>query len=150
MVSSNIWGPVIWTFLHTMIEKLKNDKHAKELFDMICLIITHLPCPSCSAHAKLYLNRNSKKTSCLTTKQQVKDFLFTFHNNVNLRVNKKQLIYEDFKDFYKTHKLNLTFNHFRNVYNTRGNMVLIVESFQRNIALKKISHWFITNRSYFN
>ena len=56
-----------------------------ELLNNIYSICVNLPCPVCSAHAKEYMEKINFNT--IRTKEDLKNMLFQFHNNVNLRKN---------------------------------------------------------------
>ena len=146
MPSPNVWGPITWNLIHGLIEKLKEDKYVRDLFFMLRLLVSNLPCPSCSQHAEIYLSRTIVEK--LKTKKQLKDLFFMFHNNVNARTKKPLFKYDQLSK-YEDVKLNEAFNKFKSIYHTRGNMNLIMESFQRKMALQRLNKWFIERCHYF-
>lgn len=84
------WGPITWFFLHTFSEKINEDAFKKKqiyylnlLYNLCC----NLPCPTCSNHAKSYLDQNSFKN--IKTKNELRRFFWNFHNNVNTRLGKE-------------------------------------------------------------
>jgi|UniRef100_A0A6C0JG48 hypothetical protein len=85
------WGPATWEFIHTFIEVLKEDtfiQNRKSIIEFIISVLTHLPCPMCSDHAKKYLYHKNHLVNRLKTKQDLKLYIFNFHNNVNDRTKK--------------------------------------------------------------
>ena len=80
------WGEPTWFLLHTLSVKIKDSEFGRvrqDLLNKIYAICTNLPCPTCSQHAKTYLdgiNFNS-----IQTKEDLIKMLFVFHNSVNQR-----------------------------------------------------------------
>ena len=146
MSTPDIWGPIIWTFIHSLIAKLRNEKKADELLMIIKQILSNLPCPSCAAHATAYFAKMSVGNM---SKKKLKDVLYVFHNSINV---KKKVVPFHYKDMsrYDSINLNIAFNQFRRAFQpSTGNMNMIMESFQRKMALQKITKWFMDNRSHF-
>lgn len=85
------WGKYTWIFFHCLAEKIKPDLFMKikyKLIEWIKMICYILPCPYCSEHATQLLERY-KYYNKITTKDDFKNFLFTFHNMVNKKIDKK-------------------------------------------------------------
>jgi len=149
MTQPSIWGPPIWTLFHTLIEKIKEDYFNilyMELFNHIKRICSYLPCPECSQHATLFLSK--VKPEHISNKNDFKNMLYVFHNKVNLRKQKKLYPYADlnkYKDLNITH----IYNKFVTVYNTKGNMKMLTESFQRQFVIKNFKEWLIKNMIHF-
>ncbi len=144
------WGPPTWTMFHTLIEKLKDESYeliAPQLFSNIYRICCFLPCPECSQHAKEALSKIDIKK--LKTKDDFKNIFYVFHNFVNKR-KKKPLYNYELMNKYSTLNLVNVVNQFLPVYNTRGNMKLLTESFQRNMVVKDFKMWLAKNYSHFN
>ena len=108
-----VWGPYIWYMLHSLAEKI-NDKSfpllRSELLEHIFNICVNLPCPSCSTHAREYLQKVDFKK--IKTKQELRLMLLDFHNNVNTRLNKPIFSYQQLKDKYKSVNFNNVINNF--------------------------------------
>lgn len=86
------WGAPIWYLLHTLAEKILDDKFhelREELLHFIYVIVCNLPCPICSTHGKKYLD--SINFSTIVNKSMLKQMLFDFHNVVN--VSKKYRVF---------------------------------------------------------
>lgn len=148
-MSPSTWGPPIWNFLHTMAAKIKEEKFSDtfgNLFFFIQKICTNLPCPECSQHAKLFLGRIVLKK--VSTKNDLINLLFIFHNSVNHRKMKPVFPIEDVKK-YSQNSLIHSYNQFITAFNTKGNMKLLADSFQRKLILQELKKWFVQNLSNF-
>ena len=83
------WAIPTWYFFHTFAEKINPVfyKHnAASCFNIIRQVCYNLPCPDCRYHASNYINRI--KLRDVSTKEDLKFVLFTFHNFVNQRLGK--------------------------------------------------------------
>lgn len=144
-----VWGPATWTFIHTIAEKIK-DEHFQiigpQLFQMIRRICLYLPCPECSQHATYFLNRVNMNR--IHSKAEFKNMLCFFHNQVNKK--KQKNIYPQIElSIYADYSLIRVFNQFITTYNTRGNMKLLAETFQRNLVVSELKKWLVQNIKYF-
>lgn len=149
MSPPEIWGPPIWTFFHTLAEKVNDETFQKikfSLFFFIKRICNFLPCPECSQHATQFLGRIN--INAIQNKNQFKQMLCLFHNTVNKRKNKQKFAFENMTK-YKYYNVGVTFNNFIKVYNTKGNMNLIAESFQRNLLINDFKKWLVDNHKHF-
>jgi len=147
----NRWGPPTWLMLHTLAEKVKEDSFPtirKELLNIIFMICTHLPCPTCAEHATEYLN--SIKLDRITTKQQLKEMLFTFHNSVNTRKKYELFSTEDLDSKYSSA---ITSNIFQNFVFYYGQKYitnrLSVDGFHRKMLIQRMTDWFQQNGQHF-
>ena len=63
------WGPPIWYLIHGMVYHFNsNDKRdIQELFNMICIIISSLPCPKCSLDGMMILKGINGSKEEITT-----------------------------------------------------------------------------------
>ena len=149
MSPPKVWGPPIWTFFHTLIEKIKEDQYDKislPLLSFIRRICSFLPCPTCSKHATNFFNQ--LKPENYKTKTDFKTLFFMLHNQVNVRKRKPISNYSSLEQYSKMNLIN-TYNKFINVYNTKGNMSLLTESFQRTLIIKDFKRWFLQNINSF-
>ena len=106
-MNNQLWGPITWTFFHVLIEKVKEEsipyiKHI--IIHIIKIICNVLPCPVCREHSSRLL-ANYKHYGLLTTKVQLKRWLWEFHNVVNKKLKKPVFQYSDL-DKYKNYHLN--------------------------------------------
>jgi Erv1 / Alr family len=145
MSPPEVWGPPIWTLFHTLAEKINPSSYpyiSKSLFEMIVRICKYLPCPECSNDASNFLakiNINNYKT-----KEQFKNMLYLFHNYVNNK-KRKQLYNHQYMDKYRNLNLLSVIKNFISKYNTKGNMKLLADSFQRSLVISDFTYWFKLN-----
>ena len=149
MTQPSVWGPPIWTLFHTLIEKMKEERFNElhmELFQHIKRICSYLPCPECSAHATLFLSKVNPRQ--ISNKNDFKNMLFVFHNQVNLRKKKSVFPYSGM-DKYKNTILVPVFNRFITVYHNKGNMKMLTETFQRQMIIQEFRKWMVQNLQAF-
>ena len=149
MSPPEVWGPAVWTLFHTLSEKLNPDMYKQvipSLFANIVQICKVLPCPECSRDASHFLGKI--KLGDYKTKEEFKNMLYLFHNYVN--VKKRKPLY-NYANMWKYKSMGLTFviNDFIAKYNTKGNMKLLAESFQRSFVIKNFIAWFQAHKLAF-
>ena len=144
-MSPNQWGPPTWNLFHTLAEKIKEDQYpiiGLQLYYQIMQICHQLPCPECSDHAKLFLSKIN--TNNLKPKNELKNMLYVFHNNVNGRKNNPQYKYENL-EIYKSKNIINVFNEFSKNFTSNGNMKLLADNFQRRQMLIAFKKWLMKN-----
>jgi hypothetical protein len=149
MPAPEIWGPPTWTLLHTLAEKIHEDDFNKlmpQMFGLIKRICSYLPCPECSQHATRFLAK--LKPEQIATKLELKNTLYLFHNMVNAKKKKHLFNYGNINVYQNLNIVNV-FNNFVSVYNTKGNMKLLTESFQRALIIKDLKRWLMNNHNSF-
>jgi hypothetical protein len=142
MSPPEIWGPAVWTLFHTLAEKINQNAYTQvipSMFTIIVQICKVLPCPECSRDASNFLARI--KLSDYKTKEEFKNMLYLFHNYVNAKKRKPLYNYANMNK-YSNANLFLVINNFIAKYNTKGNMKLLSESFQRSFVIKNFITWF--------
>jgi hypothetical protein len=145
MSPPEVWGPAIWTLFHTLAEKINDNDYPyliNSMFTIIVKICKFLPCPECSRDASSFLARiniNNYKT-----KREFKNMLYLFHNWVNSKKRKSLFNYGYINKYANLNLINVV-NNFISNYNTKGNMKLLTESFQRTFILKDFVTWFRAN-----
>jgi hypothetical protein len=143
MPPPEVWGPAVWTLFHTLAEKINVNAYPAvfpSLFNMIIKICKFLPCPECSNDASIFLAK--VKVSELKTKESLKATLCIFHNTVNAKKRKPIFIYSNI-GVYGKYNLIRVINNFISQYQTKGNMKLLTESFQRQFIIKEFKNWFM-------
>ena len=144
MSPPEVWGPAVWTLFHTLIEKMNPNAYTHvigSMFGMIIRICKVLPCPECSNDASNFLAKI--KLSDYKTKDEFKNMLYLFHNWVNAKKRKPLYNYSNLQK-YTGFNLIFVLNNFIAKYNTKGNMKLLAESFQRSFVVKDLVSWFKT------
>lgn len=91
----NVWGPKFWYILHNCSKHYpKEASHlsARRCSQFILGIPYMLPCGDCRNHAIDYLSKYSETDLFTVCKKQktLKLFFKTFHNFVNIRLNKPE------------------------------------------------------------
>ena len=141
MSPPEVWGPAVWNLFHTLCEKLNEDAFshvAPSLFNMIVRICKFLPCPDCAADASNFL-ANIRFTD-IKNKTEMKNLFYLFHNKVNFKKRKPPFNYANM-GAYANYNLIHVVNTFIINYNTKGNMKLLSESFQRQFVLNDFKNW---------
>ena len=117
---SRLWATPTWYFFHTFAEKVHPifyRHNAAKCFNIIKLICFNLPCADCRFHATRYIKHI--KLRDVSTKEDLRFVLFTFHNDVNRRLGKPIFSWEQLKMYRRARKLpifQLFMNRFRATY----------------------------------
>ena len=137
---SNEWGTITWIFLHTLAEKIQEDKFEKIRIDIINIIISicnNLPCPDCANHASQVLK--VAYLSNIKTKKHLIEFLRQFHNIVNIKLKKKEFTREDIKEKYKNYNLIILLSNMVNIHKSiKTSDKLMSYNMQRILKLNKV------------
>jgi hypothetical protein len=144
-----IWGPAVWTLFHTIAERVNENAYpiiANQLFAQIVRICKVLPCPDCATDASNFLSKI--KITDLKTKTEFKNMIYLFHNYVNAKKRKPLFNYANI-NVYANFALIPVLNNFNAKFNTKGNMNLITESFQRDLVQVEFKRWIIANLGAF-
>ena len=150
-VKKMLWGEPFWFLFHTMAEKVKDELFPtvrEELLNLIYTICTNLPCPDCSNHATQYLNGiNFKK---ITTKLELKELLFTFHNMVNKKKNVALFPREGLEKYESAKMIPILNNFMYHFRNKKSSIQMIANDFHRERIFKELQKWFSENIQIFN
>ena len=149
MAPPEVWGPSIWLFFHTITSKIKDGLDInvyKGLFRIIKTICKNLPCPECSSDATQFLSKINEDV--INSRLKLINNIYIFHNYVNKKKNKQLFNYNKILN-YNHADLAVTIRQFIRAYNTSGNMNLLNESFQRQLAVKEFRRWMRANISAF-
>ena len=141
MSPPEVWGPAVWTLFHTLAEKVTEQAYPfvkVQLFGQIRRICAFLPCPECSADATNFLAKVN--VNDLKTKIDFRNTFYLFHNTVNAKKRKRLFNYSHISS-YNNYGLVHVINNFISKYNTKGNMKLIAESFQRKLIVGEFKSW---------
>jgi hypothetical protein len=90
------------------------------------------------------------KDPTVNSKLNLINAIYLFHNAVNERKHKQLYKYEDVVPNYSSVNLINAYNNFAKVYNTKGNLNQINESFHRQRLLLEFKKWLMLNISSFN
>ena len=145
------WGEPTWIFLHTIVQKIKDNRFPamrEQLLQKINIICRNLPCPDCSAHASKYLDAINFKT--IVSKEDLKTFLWTFHNEVNKRKG-IPIIDRSILEKYCTANTNSVVQYFLFMYSDKSpNIKMIANDFYRQRLIKELQKWLIENLASFD
>lgn len=111
---SKSWGTPTWYFFHTLAEQVKEDDFIQlkdTLFKIFKTVCNCLPCQDCTNHANQYIK--TVPFHRIQTKEDFKQLLFRFHNDVNKRTHKPQFTNYD---MYKGSRLKDVYLEFKNAY----------------------------------
>lgn len=153
-VSQNVgrpaWGKHIWLFLHGLCQKVRQEYFTMikgELVYYIKLICSHLPCPDCSKHAKNYLSKMDLNK--IQTRDDLVLYLFTFHNDVNIKKGYPLFKKEELEIYKKSNLKNMYQNftyYFREDYHV---VKLMSENMHRIMVANRIEKWLQENSHCF-
>ncbi len=90
-MSKTRWSVPTWVLFHGLAEKIDEDFYKannEKVFNIVKIICQNLPCPYCRENSSKYLKKIKIKN--IKTKEEFKNFLFTFHNHVNKKLKKKE------------------------------------------------------------
>lgn len=138
------WSIPTWMLFHGMAEKIdpifyKNNK--KDVLNIISVICDNLPCPYCRQNASQYLKKNMKN---IDTKEDLKLFLYRFHNDVNNKLKKKHFnvtILNKYKNINILHAYKWFDNKFYGEYIVSHDF----NKWRRNLVKDKVSTFFKNN-----
>jgi len=122
-----MWQQLVWIFLHSFAEKIKEDvyiKNQEECYNFLLKIYENIYCKRCSIHSIIYLKN---KQHSLSTKEDLINYLFDFHNHVNIKLGNK--VFE--KDILEKYKCANIDNIFMN-YTTRITKNIYIIDFLKN------------------
>jgi hypothetical protein len=145
MSPPEVWGPAVWTLFHTLAEKVNEQAYPfvkAQLFAQIRRICGFLPCPECSSDATIFLAKVN--INDLKTKFDFRNTFYLFHNMVNAKKRKPLFNYSHIVS-YNNYGIVPVINNFISKYNTKGNMKLLAESFQRKLVVSEFTSWFKRN-----
>jgi hypothetical protein len=141
------WGEPTWFLLHTLSVKIKDDDFLRirqELLHNIYSICTNLPCPTCSDHAKKYLD--GINFNAIQTKEDLKKMLHSFHNSVNQRKGYPFFPYEELDTKYSLAITNNIIVNFMKYYSDRShNIKLVAGDLMRFQLCEILKKWFNAN-----
>jgi hypothetical protein len=141
------WGAPTWYLFHTLAEKIKEEDFTslrKEMLDIIYSICVNLPCPICSKHATEYMK--SINFNVITTKEQLKNMLLVFHNEVNQRKGVPIFTRAELDKKYSKSNTVLIIRNFMHFFQPKSyNIKLIADELQRRTFISHLNQWLTKN-----
>lgn len=145
-----VWGNTVWNLLHSIIEKIKDDKFIlckNELCEIILLICSNLPCPECATDAKNILSKVNFNS--ITSKNEMRILMFNFHNHVNRKLNKQEYSLENVTPKYSKANMDAIYSNFFLVFISNSNIPqLMGATFQRQQTFPRIKNGLLNLRKY--
>jgi len=145
----SVWGPETWLLLHTIPEKIYDDRYTEcknDIFQIISLISSSVPCPFCREHAIQYLRRHNIRLC--NTKETLKMYIFNFHNDVNTKLRKNTFPYSSLSKYSVVNFSLLVRQYSTN--NSKNRTSDLGFSFHRNNNIRTINKLFIRNTYAFS
>ena len=141
------WGPPTWFLFHTLAHKIRDEHFSKIKIELLTNIITicrNLPCPKCAEHATDYMSKINIGT--IHTKDDLKNMLFKFHNDVNVRTGAPLFEYNDLQNKYNSAvTINIVQNFFVHFKDKSFNVTAIANSMHRERITNSLKEWFQKN-----
>lgn len=110
-VDTDEWGPVIWKILHSLslqagkAQPRAQDEETRTWIQILTRTGVSIPCPECRAHYKTWiLTRQPKLLASIPYSEQgewVRHWLHDIHTDINLRLGKINLPYDDLEVTFK-------------------------------------------------
>jgi hypothetical protein len=101
---NNIWGPALWALLHHSTEQIGvpqkrlPEEESRIWTNVLSSLRFSLPCPQCKKHYSEYIKLHPIP---LVNKNNIRNWLYTLHCNVNTRLNKENdLTIEQLSEIY--------------------------------------------------
>jgi len=145
-----VWGPATWKLLHCMVLKVDNlePNQLVELKHAIMSIVSNLPCPYCTSHA--LSNIASSNFKVINNINDLKLFMFQFHNKVNQQVNKPLITYEQHLPIYCDLDMETVLNDMLAIYQKQiGGITMMLYGFHRKQMLINLVNYFRKNRNLY-
>ena len=141
------WGEPTWFLFHTLSYKIKDEYFSQfkdDLLNKINVICSNLPCPDCAAHATKYMNNINFKS--IQNKEQLKQMLFKFHNDVSEKKGNPTFSYNDFDAKYSKANTKAIIENFMVHFQDKHFSVrMIANDFHRARLVIILKEWFISN-----
>ena len=102
-LNPKIWGPHAWFFIESIIIALPNNidtNMQNELKHFFISLQSLLPCEKCRLHFSEYLKKTNIIDYDFSTKDNVINWVYSLHNNVNSINNKKHISIDKMLQFY--------------------------------------------------
>ncbi len=99
-MTTNWNAPAYWNWLHNLAISYNNNslENARTTFRRIWNFANNLPCNICKNHAKEYILNTPPD---LRSNEALQRWVWTFHNTVNIRLNKRVMSYANYKKLYR-------------------------------------------------
>ena len=145
------WGNAVWFLFHTLAFKLK-DEYISELPNLVShifIICNNLPCPNCKSHA-VEIMKKGMKGNKLSTKDNLINFLWEFHNSVNKKI-KSDFFTKDKLSIYNNAVTSKIILNFVNILSmSENNSKTMLYGFHRSLYIKNFKKYINDNLHKYN
>tara|TARA_Y100001958_G_scaffold109421_1_gene76981 strand:+ start:144 stop:599 length:456 start_codon:yes stop_codon:yes gene_type:complete len=145
-----LWGRITWYLFHTIAEKIKQEYFViakATLILFIRQICANLPCPVCAQHAKDHLSKVNFEL--IQTKDHLKQFVFAFHNRVNMDLEKPTASI-DILSKYESANFDKILDMFIKIHHNESySNKFMMKKHYRNEGIKNFVNWYSTNKYMF-
>jgi hypothetical protein len=146
------WGAPTWYLFHTLAHKVKDHSFSlikNDLINNIISICNNLPCPKCATHASEYMSKINP--NAIRTKDDFKNMLFKFHNDVNTRTGALPFSYDELDDKYSNAITSNIIQTFFIFFQDKSfNVSAIANTMHRTRIIEMLKKWFFQNIHYFD
>lgn len=108
-MQTNKWGPSAWTYLHTISfnypETNPTPEHKKHYYELFYNLQFTLPCKFCRETYTIFF-KYIDINQYLDDRMGITYWLYTIHNIVNMKLNKKKVDFIDVVNFYENRRAN--------------------------------------------
>tara|TARA_Y100000310_G_scaffold277838_1_gene295891 strand:- start:240 stop:692 length:453 start_codon:yes stop_codon:yes gene_type:complete len=146
---SRLWATPTWYFFHTFAEKIQGNfyrANSWKCFSIIKHVCHNLPCGYCRSHAVRWVSSIHPRD--VSTREDLKFVLFTFHNDVNRRLGKRIFKYDELKIYRRANTRKL-FQYFFQQFNRTYMSGRDFSGWRRNTATNKVQSFLNRNRRWF-
>lgn len=101
-INPAVWGSHFWKSLHYSAVGYENNPSnlvKQKMKDRINALPYEIPCASCRIHCNLFIE-NYDLNNAVENRKNLFLFYFTFHNAVNKRLHKQEMLLEDVIKMY--------------------------------------------------
>ena len=144
-MSKQEWGNATWFLFHGLAMKVK-DEYPKEYINILYYftkICNVLPCPDCKMHATE--SNNKANLNLINSNNQLKDYLWQFHNRVNKRLRKNYFTYEQHNNLYNTVQVRMLLPPFFSAMSAKVPNAMMMDSFYRQRTLIEFNNYIKSN-----
>jgi hypothetical protein len=126
LLNREIWGPALWTCLHTFAEfsgrqtnPLQDKDEAHAWINLFKTLQDIMPCALCSSHYRTYISQHPVSIILnlkgYQRKEWLTDYLFNFHNAVNITLDKPLFLKENLEIYTDKEAFKNAFTILRNM-----------------------------------
>jgi|LauGreDrversion2_2_1035103.scaffolds.fasta_scaffold37467_2 hypothetical protein len=146
------WGEPFWNLFHVLSEKIIEDSEflfkKSQFLNIVVIICRNLPCPDCAFHATNYLSNIDLNK--ITTKAQLKQLFYDFHNEVNARKGIEIYPRDQLESKYsKGITVNIVKEFMKHFENKHKSIYMMSNDFNRAGIAVELKQWFNNNMGFF-